>query len=491
MAEHYIIDGKEHVYESADEKHHIKKNITLNGTYKAESEPGDVTGYSEVDVNVEGGGSATLITKNITENGTYNASSDNADGYSSVVVDVAGSSSDGIIHTGTGNPSQNLGSNGHIYIKYDDEEVIPNEYTKLDFIEANGTQCIDTGVPARVQLKAEIDYQFTSNYPNIQGILAGSSNRNTNCIYLVANWESYFVSATLGYANKYVDKHDKLDFDRHLYVASLESGNVDVSLDGTSIHSEAITLSDTTSTTNLYIFSYSTGENKAKCKLFGLKIYDYLDNGNIIRNFVPVKRKADDEVGLYDIVNGTFYTNVGTGDFIAGNEIGNKDIVDVFLKVNGIWKKIEGQDVDNIDFTDAMVLSNILITQNGIYNASSDNADGYSSVTVNVPEGNALLLNEYKYNNTTGSSIRTTIDETIIIPKDGRYYVLACGFANQVVVEINNVSQSLNMVDSNCYARYYGEFLDLHKDDTVHIYIDSTGKSAEVAQVISIDTSNL
>lgn len=35
-----------------------------------------------------GGGSATLITKTITENGTYNASSDNADGYSSVTVNV-------------------------------------------------------------------------------------------------------------------------------------------------------------------------------------------------------------------------------------------------------------------------------------------------------------------------------------------------------------------------------------------------------------------
>lgn len=36
------------------------------------------------------GGSATLITKSITQNGTYNASSDNADGYSSVTVNVAG-----------------------------------------------------------------------------------------------------------------------------------------------------------------------------------------------------------------------------------------------------------------------------------------------------------------------------------------------------------------------------------------------------------------
>jgi hypothetical protein len=37
-----------------------------------------------------GGGSATLITKTITQNGIYNASSDNADGYSSVTVNVGG-----------------------------------------------------------------------------------------------------------------------------------------------------------------------------------------------------------------------------------------------------------------------------------------------------------------------------------------------------------------------------------------------------------------
>lgn len=36
----------------------------------------------------QSGGSATLITKNIAANGTYNASSDNADGYSSVIINV-------------------------------------------------------------------------------------------------------------------------------------------------------------------------------------------------------------------------------------------------------------------------------------------------------------------------------------------------------------------------------------------------------------------
>lgn len=46
-------------------------------------------GFVEAIGNISGGGS-TLITKSITENGTYNASSDNADGYSSVTVNVQG-----------------------------------------------------------------------------------------------------------------------------------------------------------------------------------------------------------------------------------------------------------------------------------------------------------------------------------------------------------------------------------------------------------------
>ena len=41
-------------------------------------------------LNMIAGGNASLITKTITANGTYNASSDNADGYSSVTVNVSG-----------------------------------------------------------------------------------------------------------------------------------------------------------------------------------------------------------------------------------------------------------------------------------------------------------------------------------------------------------------------------------------------------------------
>ena len=58
--------------------------VTDNGTYTA---PLFVDGYNPVVVNVPSV-QPTLITKSITANGTYNASSDNADGYSTVDVDV-------------------------------------------------------------------------------------------------------------------------------------------------------------------------------------------------------------------------------------------------------------------------------------------------------------------------------------------------------------------------------------------------------------------
>lgn len=55
----------------------------------------DSSKYGTYTVKVEkqsGGGGATLITKTITTNGTYNAEDDDADGYSSVTVNVSGGS---------------------------------------------------------------------------------------------------------------------------------------------------------------------------------------------------------------------------------------------------------------------------------------------------------------------------------------------------------------------------------------------------------------
>ena len=66
---------------------------------------------------------------------------------------------------------------------------------------------------------------------------------------------------------------------------------------------------------NMALFGINTAgsiSNLTAGKLYYCKIWD---NGTLVRDFVPVRRRADGELGMYDKVNGVFYANAGTGDF--------------------------------------------------------------------------------------------------------------------------------------------------------------------------------
>lgn len=67
----------------------------------------------------------TLVTKSITENGTYNASSDNADGYSSVTVNVSGGGGSSKYGCTIDNLLGNVDANGKLQL--------PTEQTDLVF----------------------------------------------------------------------------------------------------------------------------------------------------------------------------------------------------------------------------------------------------------------------------------------------------------------------------------------------------------------------
>jgi hypothetical protein len=41
-------------------------------------------------------------------------------------------------------------------------------------------------------------------------------------------------------------------------------------------------------------------------------------NGTLVRYLIPAKRNSDNVVGMYDTVSKTFFTNAGSGAFIAG-----------------------------------------------------------------------------------------------------------------------------------------------------------------------------
>ena len=49
--------------------------------------------------------------------------------------------------------------------------------------------------------------------------------------------------------------------------------------------------------------------------VYNCKIYD---NDTLVRDFVPARRNSDSVLGMYDTVTQTFYTNAGSGSFVAG-----------------------------------------------------------------------------------------------------------------------------------------------------------------------------
>ena len=78
---------------------------------------------------------------------------------------------------------------------------------------------------------------------------------------------------------------------------------------------------EATNTSPIYIFGMRLPNGSAgslgKFKLYKFKIYE---SDVLVHDFIPAKIKtnSDDIICLYDKVTNEFFTNAGTGSFIAG-----------------------------------------------------------------------------------------------------------------------------------------------------------------------------
>ena len=206
---------------------------------------------------------------------------------------------------------------------------VPGGFTELEYIEGGAT------------LNAYIDLVFPAT-PTMQTLLRASIGEETNTtsgeqLLFGAADKTTFALGSKPYA-----------IDRSPTWVYLVNGNSDGQSSGygvqfsTSLNTiyqfkinyptvGTIGVDDTTKVTftnitsvssqNLYVFgfngggSYRTSFSVAKMKLYNLKLWD---NGELIHNYIPVKRNSDNTLGVYDMITGAFLTNAGTGSFVAG-----------------------------------------------------------------------------------------------------------------------------------------------------------------------------
>lgn len=181
---------------------------------------------------------------------------------------------------------------------------VATKYTRLEYIEATGTQWIDTGfIPnqdTRVVMRLTCPVTGSTSWA-----FGSRTNATSNNYGFAASTKDVYTS---GYNNEqaYLD-------------ASYNTSNVftlDKNKNVTSING-VIALTQNyaqfTCQFSMYLFTCHSTESvsRGKGKLYSCRIYD---NGILVRDYIPALR-SDGIAGLYDAVNDTFVASIGSGNF--------------------------------------------------------------------------------------------------------------------------------------------------------------------------------
>lgn len=117
------------------------------------------------------------------------------------------------------------------------------------------------------------------------------------------------------------DQRYNLDVSAKDLIVSYNLTNVSLGTSSSRTGTYAITNGDfSTIPHSIGLFANNINGNfleRVSAKIFNFKLWD---NDVLKRNFIPVKRNADNKPGMYDLVTDNFYSNAsGTGDFTIGD----------------------------------------------------------------------------------------------------------------------------------------------------------------------------
>ena len=197
------------------------------------------------------------------------------------------------------------------------KKILPADYTQVGYIESTGTQYIDSGV--KLGLNDGFDIKFlTTNNPQTTGIygaIFGGRSGSGNKEYQLTTFDTASLGrgGTLRWGSNSVGACVNAKITTNIIQKCSLKNKIYKAPDNTE---SEITVNSEDSVYNTYIFGLNNSgvftQSGNGCRIYYLKLY----NGDtLIRDFIPCIRNADNEVGMYDLVNNVFYTNQGTGEF--------------------------------------------------------------------------------------------------------------------------------------------------------------------------------
>ena len=197
--------------------------------------------------------------------------------------------------------------NGNNFTAGTEKSIIATVGTPIEYLEATGTQYINTNILASDISKVITDFQFTETVADTESQIMAVWIDSNNCMQAGTNGTTFMPN------------------DRGTTYS--QSSNV---------LARTIATSTPVGTPNYAIYLF--GQNQAgtlywpsKAKIYSCQIYK---NNVLVRDFIPIKTTTN-IYGLWDKVNKIFYSNAGTGTFTGGPAV----TLTGWHKIKGIWAK--------------------------------------------------------------------------------------------------------------------------------------------------------
>ena len=186
---------------------------------------------------------------------------------------------------------------------------LPYAYQEVEYIESDGNQKVDTGIDRGTTVDVSMNLQITGSAAD--QTVFGTLGEAITSLNMMVNAHKWQLGAG-GWNNL---TSDTCNTNRHDIYCHFETGASYLDVDG--VRTITSTNSWTPDGSNIVLFQHYN-RYQATMKLFDAKLKV---DGALVRHFVPCYRKSDDVIGLYDTINGVFYTNSGSGAFTKGNNV--------------------------------------------------------------------------------------------------------------------------------------------------------------------------
>ena len=185
------------------------------------------------------------------------------------------------------------------------------KYQKVEYLESTGTQWIDLEIPISESLEIHGNFNFTDTFENnmMYGVW------DNFALGLIA--ENQIKVASGGASTNNIGITATINTNYYIYhtPSSVRVGSSDNEV---SFGSGTNTATDK----HLLLFACSDSNSGNFPAWYGKGIiYNDFTTDKQLGHYYTVRRLLDNQVGIFSTFNNTLYTNKGTGEFIAGNNV--------------------------------------------------------------------------------------------------------------------------------------------------------------------------